>query len=361
MNIQILKSGRRLNSFLALTSLALPLLMSSGCMLTDMQDKTDHIADTSDKISSTSDKLNTTSQSLNDLTLALYTDLRQGNSTDLRRKFLDQIDNDSSQQAKISDATVYCMSMEFQLVKDLPMDNTANQLNLYHEAMQQFMFDLTRYIPDPKAAIDPSSTSTRDEGMFAFSLAISQINMNEQERKMFAHEPQITVQDLIENALSEAKDIDTGKIPLDQVDAYKQDILLSQDLAVHLLQTRVNFVPALMLNFVTDIGEQGLIGKGLDLIFGLKMSFDNVNLPQMAQLTSYMQDANHTIAFLNKNGFSPNVNGNLVKLLSKLEMPAAGSGVTESKYSPADRAARVTAESALLNELHTYRKQVGAE
>lgn len=344
MKLQLIKS----------CSLALPLILASGCMLTDMRDKTNELADTSNQLKDTSAQLNATSKSL-------YTDLRQGNSTDLRRKFLDQVDADPTIPAKLSDASVYCMSMEFQLVKDLPMDNPTNRLNLYHEAMQQFMFDMTRYIPDPKAKINPSSTNNRDEGMFAFSMAISQLNMNEQLRKQQAGEQQVTAQDLIENALAEAKSLDTGKVSLDQLEPYKQDILLSEDLAVHLLQARVNFVPALMLNYITDIGEQNLVGKGLDLIFGLNASFDHVNLAQMSQLTSYMHDANRTMAFLTKNGFSTNVDGNLIRILKGLKLPEAGGGSTESKYSAADRAARVTAETALLNELHTYRKSVGAE
>jgi hypothetical protein len=347
MSIQNLKKQTRSRFISTLASIVLPLLLTSGCMLTDMQQKTDD--------------LDQKSTDLDNYTKALYGDLRQGNSTDLRRKFLDQMDQDPTEQEKISDATVYCMSMEFQLIKALPLDGPDNQLSLFHEAMEQFMFDLTRYIPDPTAKIDPSSTSTRDEGMFAFSLAIFQVNANEELRRDKAGEQQITVMSLLENALADAKAVDTGKITMDKLEVYKQDVLLSEDAAVHLLQAQVNFVPALLLNSFTNISSQSLLGKFMDLELGTKGSFDAMNIVQMSKLTGYLHESNETAVFLNQNGFSLNVNGQLVKLLSKLELPTPGGGAIEAKYSNTDRVARVTAESALLTELHTYRKQVGAE
>lgn len=365
----------------------IPLAMTSGCKeinnVNQMADDTSNMkkstgsmdeklsemsGDTSvmkDAILTTRDALiavKDRTQGLEDRTCTLFKDLRQGDSLRIREDtFDDGISHASSLEEKIGKAGIYYASFEFQLIDDQACDAPEARGVLYESAFTELFLSLTRYMPDPDIPVDPASTGEREQGLLALSAAIHQVNPNRAALDTRIGQPSVSVLSLLEATLKKAQDLETGRIKWEDLEAYERQILSNQKAAIRLLKTRSDFMPTMLLSKITPVKKRSWIGRAWMAYIGTRASFDDLTVGDLKNIVTWIEEADREIDYLRSIGQAFEINRNIKEFYKNLDLPEAGQSPADLRLAPGDRVVRRQTERQLLDEIHAFRKRVGAE
>jgi hypothetical protein len=371
---------------LRLTALIVPLLMTSGCIVTDMKDTTDHMDATTSQMNSTTSQMNDRTAQMNDTTSSMakdmsrmletmeamkndtleklsetelgikdtYSDLRQDEAVKVRHDMLEMMEQTSALNAKVVAAGKYIMSFEFQLWKNNLNDTSEYRDQLLRDAMEEFFLDLARYMPDPSDAPDPTSSKAQMQNLMAIAGTIDRVNPNAQvmSRKDKTVQ-QYSIQGLIEEALQYSDQVESGEISLEDLKPWQQEVLINRDAAISLLQARANFLPVMTLARISDLQHRNLAMQAWMTYHGFTPSFDN--LAAMSEALTFIKSANDEIIFLKKIHVAPRIDGTLQSLYKNMNLPEAGTTI-QSQHMKADkRVVRTKLEASLIKQLKTFR------
>ncbi|MFL5814823.1 MAG: hypothetical protein ACJ763_14710 [Bdellovibrionia bacterium] len=401
-NLKILKA-------LQLTTCVVPLLMTSGCFVSDMQNNTKEMNDTTKEMNekmasllqsmnemksdthanlgmmngTTSDMSLTTREmngrieslgkdmsemktdthdSLVDTKDAIkntYTDMRQNYTVSVRHDMLEMLEKVSVLDAKVAAAGKYIMAYEFQIWKANLNDTPEYRDQLLRDALEEFFLDLARYMPDPNEAPDPTSSKAQMQNLMAISGTIDRVNPSAQmmARRKQAVEP-YSFSRMLHEALQKSDQVESGKIPLDQLRPFEIQVLINRDAAIALLQARANFLPVMALTRISDIQRRSLPMQAVMAYVGSTPNLSN--LAAMSEALEFISNANEEIRFLKAMRVSPKLNGSLKALYKNMKVPEPGMTAQTQQMSPENRKVRVGVEAALIEQIKKF-KEYAAE
>ena len=361
-------------NFWRATSVAgLAVVMSSSCAmiknLDDMHDGMVSMDDTTKRMkNSTADmneKMDATNEEIHKTNLyiaAQYSDLRQGSAATLRIESLRRMEESDSIEAKISNAALFYMALEFQLWKNFGKDTEESRIGLYDQAMAQYFRELPEYTHN-KSTLDPSSTNDDMESVDALAVAMHFANPNalmlDEKRNIKA----MTVLKLIEDTLKERWDIWAMPfhVQRDKVPEYKREILKNQELAVYMLQVRHNFLAAMALAKISDLkagGWKGFWAK-LDAYFTKwEGKLVRNNITQLDFANVWVTEAIRTRDKLVELGYEPKYNSKLKRIFGHMTFSTGQFPRPSTGKTPRDKAImsnQIEAMGQLLNSIAIYR------
>lgn len=117
----------------------------------------------------------------------------------------------------------------------------------------------------------------------------------------------VSMYSMIKEALTEEKDVDSGKISEDQEPGYVKEILQQRQIAMRVLQARHNFLAAMFLGEVrdkTDLGGAVAIGIDIAIKLNIKWPFklDGLHVEELRELNEFLEGAIGTRTFLKSIG-----------------------------------------------------------
>lgn len=252
--------------------------LASGCSaVKNMQDTTNKVADTSEKISDTSKDIADTSTQIRDVSqdinyeaMQTYLKLRQGNSSDIRLKYFDDLrgemaigDDVGKMETKIGDATAYFYGFEFQLADEKDHDDYFDVNKHYLLALQQFSRELAPYVPTD-FKVDPTKTDNNAMVLDALAVSMHKVNPLSVPQKFDekADPRKISMIDLIIHGLKRKQGRNDGTIPYNQQQEWESEVIRNKnDLKfAYLLQVRMNYLPLMLIAQVSKIADGGFLG-----------------------------------------------------------------------------------------------------
>lgn len=325
-----------------------------------MHDATVKMSKTTDQMKDKTDALEGTSQSLESKTDELYNALRQGNALQLRRDGYDDVLKSPTMFGKLSNAGTYFMAYEMELWTNTGEDKGEGKRDiLAQQAAQEFFMQMEGLAPrdnsvDPTVQPDTEhldSKQNRQASFNAFAAAMHQVNRKQADvlAANGGYAP-ISMLSITEEALLAKKSLNAGTADLGTKELYIHEILVHEDKAIQMLQTRYNFLPMMFIDGVTQIGDMSLFGKGKILMLGWDCDLDKMNIEQVLFFENeVLGQALEARNFLKKIGVQPQMNSDVVKLLDKMRLLGGGkSGKSNS--------ALVAEQIKLIGMIHDLKK-----
>lgn len=394
---------------LQLTACVVPLLMMSGCFVSDMQNNTKEMNDTTkemnEKMASllqsmnemksdthsnlglmngTTSEMNLTTREMDgrieslgkdmaemktdthdslvdtkDAIKNTYTDMRQNYTVSVRHDMLEMLEKATVLDAKVSAAGKYIMAFEFQIWKNNLNDTAEYRDQLLRDALEEFFLDLARYMPDPNEAPDPTSSKAQMQNLMAIAGTIDRVNPSAQmmARRKQAVEP-YSISKMLHEAIKKSSQVESGETPLDQLRPFETQALINRDAAIALLQARANFLPVMALTRISDIQRRSLPMQAVMAYVGSTPDFSN--LAAMSEALEFITNANDEIFFLKSINVSPRLNGSLKALYKNMKVPEPGMTAQSQHMSAEKRKVRVGVEAALVSQIKKF-KEYAAE
>jgi hypothetical protein len=308
---------------------------ATGCMTDDVSETKDNtslmnlttsdLRDTTRHMDETTTRLNRRTDELYDTTDHMYTDLRQGNSLQIRMDALERMEKAEKLMPKIAEAGDYVMAFEFQLWKDTGSDTDARRLGLYKDAMLELLKHFKRYTAGDQDKRDPSplSRSEDKENIYALVSVLHRVNPNAEALNRERGQATVSVLDVLMSGLAAKKQVESGAIPSSDIPAYVSEILREEADVVYALQLRANFLPVVMLarmSKLDDTGASGLVAKVKAFVAKWDTQIPELNVEQIRYLALIMQHANRTADFLHSIGQSARLDAKVRKILANAKI-----------------------------------------
>jgi len=325
-----------------------------------MHDATVKMSQTTDKMNAKEDSLDNRTATLQKETDELYNALRQGNSLQLRREGYDDVLKAPTMFAKLSNAGTYFMAYEMELWTNTGEDAGEDKRDiLIQQGAQEYYMQMEGLAPrdnsvDPTVQPDPEhidSAKNRQASFNAFAAAMHQVNRKQADvlaaNGGFAP---ISMLSITEEALLAKKSLASGTANLGTKELYIHEVLVHEDKAIQMLQTRYNFLPMMFIDGVTQIGDKSIFGKGKMLMMGWDCDLDKMNIEQIKFFeTEVLSQALEARNFMKKIGVQPKMNSMVTKLLNKMNLQGGGkSGKSNS--------ALVAEQIKLVGMIHDLKK-----
>lgn len=265
--------------------------------------------------------------------LAMYYDLRQGNSLSIRAERLNALDQSASMEAKVSEAAKYFMAFEFQLWKGMSEDTAPKRMALYEEALQEFLWDLRRFMKNSFNR-DPDSQENRMKNLYALSAAMHFTNLNQRFLVAGTSHEAVSIFSLLQAGLRAKADVESGLVEYDKVPEYQKAVLTYEKEAAYIIGIRSNFYAAMTLNGLTNLQDPRFFGLP-NLFNKLRMlagpwvpDFESVNSVQIKTHSEWLKESRVARDFLSSEGYGNCTDTKLLtmlrnaKLLQSNDLPA---------------------------------------
>ncbi|MNJ92639.1 hypothetical protein D3C87_103130 [compost metagenome] len=290
-----------------------------------MHDSTIKMSETTSQMNEKMKAMEQRTKELKEVTDELYDTLRQGNALQLRREAYDAILRAPTLFKKISEASKYFMSFEFQIWNKQGQDLEAGKRELLgQQAAMEFFLEVEELAPrdnSVKPTAEPNAKDvTSEENRTAAFNAIA-VSMHQMNRKMFRAEQMnkglksMSMYTMMEEALLAPRDkVQTG---------YLREILAHESKAIQLLQTRLNVFPLIFVDFVSGIGDRNLAMKTKMALVGWELDMDSLNATQVEYLhTEVLEQAVKAKNLLIKLGKKPEMDFTVSRLLNAMTVKA---------------------------------------
>lgn len=359
----MISSSRKISSILTLTALMAGL---SSCQLDDMADSTSdmqkttgemadttgRMADTTEEMADTTNKMASIMDIMNESVSYTYEDLRPGNSLTIRRQQIFSMNQIERLEGKLLEAAPYFKSFEFQIWKRFEWDNEEKRLVLFDEGVEEFLLDVGRYVPEDRAP-DPTSTANEMKNLCALAATMEQMNSNQPIQAKVKNFKPVSMIDLLQDGLNMRKDVESGKVRVEDLPTYQRKVLEYAPDAIFILQLRANFYATMALTQISDIQKTGITGllEKIDMYFtDWNAKIGRLEMAQIKRATAWMNESNRIRDYLLSIDVHPKINSTVKKLYRNMkinanDIPAPDSG------SP-----RRTPIEALLQSIDEFRK-----
>lgn len=343
----------------SLIGLSLCLSLLAACSeqkkLNEMHDSTQSMEQTTQKMNNTTEDLSQKTEEMKNTTSELYDALRQGNALQLRRDAWDSILKAPSMYKKISEAGKYFMSYEVQLWNQYAQDLTVEKRDiLAQQAAREFFLEIEDLAPADGAVNilaqpDPEhlqSAENRAASFNAMAAALHQINRKQLPAlKTRPDLPVISMESIMEEALLAKKSLEAGTADLGTKEPAIREVLAHEAVAVQLLQTRYNFFTMMFIDAVTKISTKNKLEQLKMVALGWDLDLSALNAVQLDYYRSeLLEQAVSAREVLKKIGVTPQMDGTLSRLLTKMQIRSAA-------VKGAHRAAEATQLVGVLEDL----------
>ncbi|MBO9667945.1 MAG: hypothetical protein J7501_14175 [Bdellovibrio sp.] len=298
--------------------------------------KVDEMHDATVRMSETTDTMKTRTGELKDVTDELYDALRQGNALQLRREAYNSVLQAPTLFKKISEATKYFMSFEFQLWNGIGQDGAAEKREILgQQAAQEFFMEIEELATrdnsvNPLAQPDAKDIYSQDNLTASFNaMAVGMDRYNRKQEQNIAAKPDqkmMSMYSMMEEALLAPRDVAQK--------GYIREILAHEEKAVQLLQARYNMFPLMFIDVVSKIGDKNLVGQAKMLLMGWEFNVDALSATQLEYLqTEVLEKAVSAKELLIKIGKKPELDGKVARLLAKMAVKSENktAGLVQTK------------------------------
>ena len=333
--------------------------------LDNMHDATMDMRNQTQNISRTSDELG---RQMGEM----YDALRQGDSLKARRDSLAALVSARDSARKVSEASKYFMSFEYQIWSGIGEDTPVRRLEAAESAMKEFMKDVQEFLLPGQTEVEPLATRDSEGGnrqMSFNSLAAALHLVNPKQTAMRTRQPgtsEMTMYSMLREAVLAKAKMDRGETRATDLPGYVREALNYPRVLELLLQARYNYVAAMAVSRVSNLREGTLPYLRMRFLnWDLDMS--KLNVVQMREVARYFRAATSAHDVMKEAGLTPSLNHALGRVLGNMRIrrveanPAAPSsaGATD----PAARAVAVSemmeAQTELLMQIETYRATGG--
>jgi hypothetical protein len=278
-----------------------------------------------DRINSMDEK----TQKLSDASCELYDALRQGNTLDSRRRAIDNLlNNTKDEAAKIAQGAEYFMGFEFQLWSNACQDQSDHKRDLLMAlGVQEFLRQVQEFFPDNDLSPDPSAQSNQkpysDKNLTASlnALAATVHLLNPKQQIRADNDPTFktySMLDILEEGLAMKAKINSGEIPYEQIPEHVKEVLMQEKYAVALLQARYNIAVAIAIDGISDI-HNGFFRQMMMYLKSWTAQMDRPNAVQLHEYQEYVKDSAKIGAFLKSIGVTPEINNDLKKVINNMQ------------------------------------------
>lgn len=244
---------------------------------------TTQMNDTTTGMKSKMDSLEAKTIDLGAMTNELYDTARQGSSLQLRRDAYDSMLKAPTFFKKLSEASKYFMSFEYQVWNNLGQDTEPEKREiLAQQEALEFFTEIEELAPrdgsvQPTAhpnAKDIYSAENRTSVFNALAATIHHMNRKEiRVSKYNANIDQKSLYDLMEEALLAPRDKAQS--------GYIREIMAHEEKAIQILKTRYSMFPMMFIDMMTKISDKSLLEQLQMGLMGWDCDLDTLNATQL--------------------------------------------------------------------------------
>jgi hypothetical protein len=342
------------NAKLAQTQLTMNQLVNNTALLDSTTIKmTDSLNQTLAQIIN----LSTSTTGLSNTTQNMYFALRQSYAETIRQYALNNMINTTALESKIAYAGVYMNGWEFQVWSGQGTDDLTRRQFLFNDFYAEFMLSMKAFwtTDTSKMSLDPTSSDPKMEDLFAISASVQQVNQIQIQQIPLLQSQgmdvkQVSVLDLIHNALLKNQALEAGTISLDSLSQAEKDTIQDSQAYTYLLQVRANFLPMLVLSKLANLEYAAFCQKIATFLFGFDADLNpaDTTAEQLENYAQYLTWANAESDFLKSIGSPPQFNSKLVRLYNGMRMADVSTLPTANQSSYTHLTTQLTALKAAM-------------
>ncbi|WP_413558131.1 hypothetical protein [Bdellovibrio sp. HCB209] len=296
------------------------IFLASLCSLTIVAcseiKKVDEMHDATVKMSDTTEDMKQQTGDLKGMTDELYDALRQGNALQLRREAYNSVVQAPTMFKKISEATKYFMSFEFQLWNGIGQDTSVLKRDvLGQQAAQEFFMEIEELAPRDGSVNPLADGDDRTASFNAMAVAMDQTNRKQNANLESTGQTKlISMYSMMEEALLAPREVpQTG---------YIREILAHEEKAIQILQTRYNMFPLMFIDMMSKLGDKNIFSQGKTLLMGWDLDLSTMNATQTEYLqTEVLQKGLDAKNLLIQLGKTPKMDSKVARLIDKMRVP----------------------------------------
>ncbi len=277
--------------------------------------------------------MNTIMQDMSEQTNELYDAAKLGDSSMQRRAALEALARATASGRKITEATKYFISFEYQLYSGIGQDKSEEKRkHLLYEATLEFFKDVTEFltkedVPQPLTQAEKGGDDNKEASFNALAVSLHKMNRKQEEylkKNKLKEEDSLSMYKIILSALAKKKAINGGQSKLDEIDDYEREVLNNEEVAVKLIQARNNFTAAILLGGISDI-QKGTVVLGQNAKAGAMyigkwdVNLEKINKVQSETAGKYIASILGAHKFLKEIGIEPVYNPTLLKILKNAQ------------------------------------------
>ncbi|GIL16572.1 MAG: hypothetical protein BroJett040_03230 [Oligoflexia bacterium] len=207
------------------------------------------------------------------VTEELYDANRQGMALGLRRELIKKLHEMPAMENKLAIAAQYFLSFEIQLWQDFGQDKQSEaRLKLAKDAAMEFLLEAEGLAPKRgKVAalsdvteikwLDSLMSNNPRASFNALAAMMHKMNRKQVNQLNKTQSDAMSLYDLIEKGLTYDLQYQKGQVQLSEVPEFAKEVIFHKDIAIQLLQTRMNVLPTIFMARVSGLNQKTLIGK----------------------------------------------------------------------------------------------------
>lgn len=347
----------------------------------DMGSDTKAMGSTTKDMASQTLVLQRLSRGLDEKTAELYDLAKQGAALKAREDELNSLLAAQDPADKISRASKYFMSFEFQVWSKIGQDSLQRREELAAAGAREFMREVQGFIRPGQVSVDPFAVPhaglltkgfkgleaifggdvekikalgnedavNREASLNALSVTLHILNRKQEE--LLAADPklaEISMFSMIKEALTAKASIDSGAKKAEDFPVYVREILVYEDVAKLLLRARQNFLGVMALARVSKVREDQL-QVPLMMKGPWTMGLEDLNVVSVREVTRYIKGAIQTQEFLISIGETPVLHPILKLLWSNAQLKNQSKDLKSAQPASAEANA-VDVKTAAVNE-----------
>ncbi len=253
---------------------------------------------------------------------------RSGAASASRREALEGIMAMDSISMKITEASKYVKSFEFQLWTGQRYDTQAYKESMYEDAMSELFRSVEELYGKPIAGQELSPfkafSGAKNNNMNVYALAVSMHGVHQVQGVSTtnkAYKGEDSIYDIIKNSLRSIKKVENGTESFSSLKEHEIVVYNYKEEALALIQARYNMLLTMNLAKVSDLKKSTV--SGLSLLY-FKKSFDskitNINLGEQKEANKYLDAALKVQDFMQEIGERTIVNDKIAKIYSKMRI-----------------------------------------
>lgn len=317
-----------------------------------MDDVRRQMSDMNNKLVETNKRMDT----MNDALDRMYQDLRQGDSLNARLKTIENLLAARQLKGKTVFAAQYFMSFEYQLWKGEGFDGQQFRQVLMSVAVEEFVQTLRR-LSRSDFPINVMDDNNDLASLEALAISMHMVNSNsalDLQSKNYSVE---SMHSLLTKALQFGNDLQQSKVASSNIPDYAKFALKEPELVRYLFELRVNMLPALIMNGISDVSSDEFFVRWMSrakvFLRPWTARTESMNELQLTEFVRWISWANSDLAFLKSVGIKPRMDASMLKALKNMRLSESNSTGNES----ASSLARFRVLDSLKAELELFLSQ----
>jgi uncharacterized protein YoxC len=319
-----------------------------------------------DKMNQNTEDLKKNTAEVSNVSCQMYSAIRQGDTLSSRRTAMEKINEVEAGAPKISEAGKYFMAFEYQLYSEACVAENHSRELLAADAAKEFMRDVQQFIdpgqtepmPFANPTLNGEKTANRQQALNALAVAMHILNPKQEATVKKSNLTQFSMWDMVKASLAARKQLEDGTKKISDFPDYVNQILIYDEVAQLLAQTRYNYLGAMMISRASHIRE-GVVNFAKMRLFSWTLDLSDYGIVEITEFANYLNAANLASDFMKANGLQPKMDNTLKAILGHMKLSDQLKAAAAAD--PGHAAPRVAAEADFIAKLLKYRQSAGLD